>query len=470
MRKGLVIVALLLVLSVGFLTMAARQMDARHTAVSVTEQTLCGDPAAASGLCVSTRAISENHLFWDTTYMAGADPKPETVFTYSNQRIYEGDSSEGYFALERGSLNSGWSGIFTMEDLKVMENESGSEEAYDNVCLIKPVIDVADRTKNGESHTETVRLTDYYAVYPLYYQFHSKSTYSYYYGENAMQIWQYLNRKFPIPIPEDLKLQVTVEKNEEGQICRFEYNQPEGIEAGSWYSSSVVLEDGVFFGLFGEGDFSQIEDGYGLYYMEVTSERHNGGDIDYTWLHEETCENVCPLDRPCTEGQLLASHDEKQVYALTLEGDRLMLTVLDSQSREILQRQDTGLEALPYIIWQGDGVLALVTGDEEWENFTLHVFLVQDDGTLELWLQAPLYHEETSPYWYSTAKLCFDGQRLAIVQYYDTYDRSSHQILIYGENGLQYAGEYHHSGDDLPTRLNTWSSGLEIEWVIDKWQ
>ena len=462
MRKVLIIFAVLLALSVGVIVSAAVNMDAQHENITVTEETLFGDPAAAEGLSVSTLGHRRSRLFWHTSYDAGADPQPETEFTYSNDRIYEEGEYVGSFNLSTSFLNGGMSGSVDLEARLEMQAHNNSEDQQPLLALV----DVASRAKAGEEYKERVRLADYYTYFLLGFHFTPRDGYSPY--ENEFVIWEYLNSVFKIPVPEDLLLDVTITKDAEGRV--YDVNFYEAYDEKEMvthtYTPSAIRDDGVFFGLFGNADFSQIEGGYGLYYMPIGKlEEVDGYSSDmelYDLLPE--CRNIYPMElSDCEDGSLMLSADEAQVYALTKEQGEVVLTVFDGKTCEILQQIRPGTERLPEV-WRDENVVALVTGDENWENFRLQVYLVED-GLLELWLDTELYpNGENGPYWYVDPVMSFDGQRLAIVQYFDHYNASSHRILIYDKTGLQYAGNYHHGGDEVPDRLRTWYSGLQIKW------
>ena len=462
MRKSLVLIAILLALSVGVIASAAVQMDAQHEHITITEETLYGDPAAVEGLHISTRTHSNHRLFWDTSYDAGSEPQPETVFTYSHQRVYEEWESAGYFNLQPSHLNSGFSGHIDLE--KELEEY---EPFSDAPSLWLPVIDVAGRTKAGEEHTERVLLADYYETFPMGYNYDPYRGYGYY--ENQESLRKFFDRTFTIPVPEDLELNVTVCKDEEGQIYNIDYHEPDGISMNT-YTNAVVLEDGVFFGMFGDADFSRLQPGYGLYFMPVGEDKEiaaidgrTGESIPYVYLKQQ-CENIYPMDpKDCEEGSLYLSADRQQVYAFTKEQGQVNLTVFDAHTREVLQQIETGNTRTPTVWCQGE-VVAAVTGDDAWENFRLQVWLVRD-GLLEPWLDTEMYrfHDEYIN-WYVNPVMAFDGERLAFVRYHDNYNDATHRILIYDQSGLLYAGDYHHSGDDLVEHLQTWGNGLQVQW------
>ncbi len=462
MRKVLIIFAVLLTLSIGVIVSAAVNMDAQHENITITEETLFGDPAAAEGLSVSTLGHRSSRLFWHTSYDAGADPRPETEFTYSNDRIYEDGDYVGSFDLRMSFLNGGMSGNVDLEAELDIEAKNNSEDLQPLLALI----DVASRTEAGEEHSELVRLADYYTWLPLGFHFVPRDGYSPY--ENEYAIWEYLNSVFKLPVSENLMLDVTVAKDAEGRIYHVDFYEAydEKAVVTQTYTPSAIRDDGVFFGLFGNADFSQIEVGYGLYYMPIDKLEEVDGyssDMELYGLLPD-CRNIYPMDlADCEEGNLVLSADEEQVYAFTKEKGEIVMTVFDGKTCEILQQLRPGTLNSP-TVWCQDNIVALVTGDENWENFRLQVYLVEN-GLLELWLDTELYpNGEDGPYWYVDPVMSFDRERLAIVQYFDNYNASSHRILIYDQTGLQYAGNYYHSGDEVPDRFRTWSNGLKIGW------
>lgn len=468
MRKSLIIIAILLALSLGVIVSAVTAMDAQHENITITEETLYGDPAAAEGLSVSTRVDSERHLYWDTTYMACADPQPVTDFIYSDERLYEEYEDTGSFYLQLAHLNSGMSGRW--ESIEDLENIHGEEFDMDSPHLMKPVLDVESRTKPGEERKEIIRLADYYDDFPLGFHFMARD--GFLYRENEQSLWKYLNNYFRIPVPEDLELEVTVSKDEAGFIYNIDYYEVSGLGSSytTCYSPSVVRQDGVFFGLCGNVDFSRIEGGYGIYYMPVAKNEkiaaidgQTGETVPQVYLTQRI-ENIYPMDpADCEEMGIYLSADGQQVYAFTKEQGEVILTVFDSETCEIIQQFQPDIGQLP-TLWCQDNIVALITGDEAWENFFLQVYLVED-GKLTLWLDTDMFHAgDKGPYWYMDAELCFDGQRLAIAQYHDNWNVATHRILIYDQTGLQYAGDFHHSGDDLPDRLRTWENGLQLQW------
>ena len=231
-----------------------------------------------------------------------------------------------------------------------------------------------------------------------------------------------------------------------------------------------MLYEGVFFSIVGNVDFSHFPDGYGIYYLPIAENDkitaingRTGEPINQVYVTQRA-KNIYPMDpADCEEMGIYLSADREQVYAFTKEQGEVVLTVFDSQTCEIIQQLKPGIRQMP-TYWCQDNIVVLITGDEAWENFFLQVYLVED-GKLNLWLDTEMFRlQDRGPYWYMGAEMAYDGKRLAIVQYHDNWNIATHRILIYDQSGLQYAGDFHHSSDDLPDRLITWEDGLQIQW------
>ena len=114
MKKHIVIIAVLLVVSIGATALLGNEINATKTDVTITENVIFGDKTVAYGLIVSEISQYDDHLFWDTEYRIDAKPYLNTNYTfYSSEKYYdllgkaeqvlelaacskEEDSSQGY--------------------------------------------------------------------------------------------------------------------------------------------------------------------------------------------------------------------------------------------------------------------------------------------------------------------------------------------------------------------------------------
>lgn len=157
MRKRLILLLALAVLSAAALPLLHSRVNQDQDAVTLTETTLWGDPAAAQGMVVELVTHWNDQLIWNTVCRAGEEPVYETEFTFVPEGVdWPSAPSADSVWLQFATGNFGISGGAI--DLQ--------EHAYAEDMLLRPVLDVAGRTADGETRTETVPLRDYYDYYP----------------------------------------------------------------------------------------------------------------------------------------------------------------------------------------------------------------------------------------------------------------------------------------------------------------
>ena len=83
MRKSLLLVLLLSLLSVGAFGYIASQLLPVRDQVAVRQNIQFGDPSALNGLTVSLLTESDNILHWNTTIETGTDVNAVTDYTYT---------------------------------------------------------------------------------------------------------------------------------------------------------------------------------------------------------------------------------------------------------------------------------------------------------------------------------------------------------------------------------------------------
>jgi hypothetical protein len=81
MRKSLILLLLLTVLSVGTVVLAHSRVNETADAVAIDETVLYGDKAMAEGIEIESRAVCADHMFWDVSYTVGENPAIRTVLT-----------------------------------------------------------------------------------------------------------------------------------------------------------------------------------------------------------------------------------------------------------------------------------------------------------------------------------------------------------------------------------------------------
>lgn len=446
MRTSLILGALLLVCALILGAVALGQLTKAHTDMTITETTLAGDPAAAEGLHVTLTTQRENQLFWTTDYDAGTAPQLRTEFTYFYSRQHEDYVPDDRFSFQLGNLNVGFGGGFSEEDLRLMDEEDkwfGPREGY----MIKPLMELARKVPAGQTMTETVRLRDYYEAYRIGW-----------YGPDPVD-WETLCELLYVPVPEDLLLTVSVTKDSYGNADMMETYPAEGQDQlGLWGEAFPVGQDLYLYLAreeVGREDLTQLPLGYGLYRIPLNEE----GMADVA-----KAENVYPLDP--------VSESFRQVER-SADGSSLYLQIRDEQGmRLVIWNLQTGAaeQAFPlegeqtFDIWM-DGELLVLQDYNEETSRTRITALRKQNGQYALWLRTDLYLLTPEGGWYGEPSLAFDGNRLAIAAYHDTWTTCSHRIQVYTQSGLQYAGDYAHSNDALENGMWTdWPNSLQLTW------
>lgn len=442
MRIRVCILAALAALAVGLTVWAHGSVYAQRNAVEVEQTVLRGDPAKAEGVALELRTGWGQYLVWNTHITAGADLSLHTDYTYGPSAgiAYAGSSTPGELYVD----------VTGMDGPTEQENE-----VEDQRGMQKPYNDVASRCPAGtEEYTETVRLRDYYEVYPLYTpgsvfslipESMQSSRYVLDLGDPELQLQELLREHFPIPVPEEATLTITIGKNAEGHVTHIGRDYD-----GNWLwpfdTCSVVREGGVYF-LFssprdGEPlDTSLFPQGYGVYFLPVElipTKTADGYDADAIRFGDPV--RVCPVE-PAVEYAYLCGGEEGPMYLFTRRDDTLTLTVLDeagAPGQTLTVLEDLGEDGwIGNVCLREDFLLVCLKDDRfrvvETGGAACEAAL---EGTFrDLWTEDRLRFSL-----YGDAPLDYDGQRLAVGGELDT--DCACFLALYGPEGLEYLGTY----------------------------
>ena len=433
MKKYLYLLAAALLLSVGTLAAGHLRVNGAREKMDIRETVLAGDPAAAAGLSVTCHTRDwDGHLLWDTAFTPGGAEQAETVFRLS------GAGEEEPFR---------WSDSVQLEQTSDSFNMRGRNFNLDDQSnpyyLMRPVRDVASRTAAGEARTETVRLADYYESYPIALNTASRkypnSSIDVYSGESA-----WLGEYFKVKVDETLVRVVAVEKDGAGQVVSIsmDIGQKDTNCGGSLVGRGVITEQGIF--LIAESvDVSgnpdgrlTCRDGPGVHLIRYREDREDESFESYVDLFEPR------LFYPTGDGralELAVSPDESELLLYTQEDGKLVLTVLDPATGEVLQRLDLLEQAVGnwgISVIEGDGLYLAVT---ELDRFSL---VSRESGRYEQVLTGTLdmEGEEQSVFGYDPA-LAWDGERMAVATA-GRYTDADIRAAVWDESGLCFLGAY----------------------------
>ena len=439
MRKYLVLLAAVLVLSVGTLAAGHFHINSARDKMDIRETVIKGDPAAAAGLAVTCYTRDwENHLQWDTTFAPGGVEKAKTDFRLSGTgKPYPRQMSD-WVSLEQVRGDFSLQGV----DLDLQETSH---------YLMKPVRDVASRTAAGESRTETVCLNDYYDHFPLALNTHSRE-----YPDASIDVYSeecgWLDGYFRVRIDQPVWREVTVKKGRQGQVIAFEMGSEDMLGEGDLVSCGLITERGIFLiaeTVDDDGEFDgrlECRDGAGVHLIQYREDRESENVESYVDLFEPQ------LFYPTGGARTLwlgISPDERELLLYTWEDGKLVLTVLDTATGEVLQRLDL-IEAEEenrfFSVIEGDGLYLAVSRED---TFSL---VSREGGRYEQVLTGALGLEsaEERNVLRSVSALAWDGRRMALAStnpsamfyYQGTRPDSAIGVGVWDAGGPCFLGTY----------------------------
>ena len=438
MKKFTVLMASLLLLSVGFLAWANPWINRAADQVTFTADTLYGDPSAAEGAVVDTSIQYDQYLFWDSvSHLGASDPETETDY-----RFYSGGHSEIRQRTPRGISFS----IDVSQSWPPLEAPASLAEYARQLWEATPV---------GEEGVLSIPLREYTDIYPLSFSLDvSEEWGALLWGADYTWVGpeevvvpgtqEYLIRTFQqffrIPVAEEARAELQLYRTSDNPEDSNLYLDQDP-SADYYYPStySALAADACFFTFSTrsqEGrlvDTSLIPGGYGLY-------RAPYGDSWEAPVQAEELAMVYPLD-PEVEIIALETDEEKErLVLITREEDTLMATVISCRTYETLQR-------FPVMTPERDALIQCAV----WNDLLLlrdgsQLALVgrEEDGDYALLLTGQELPEAAL---YGDLRLDWDGERLAVVRPLDgSLDRYSYSfnflLAVYDREGLAYAGSY----------------------------
>ena len=474
MKRALALTLLLVLLGGVGLASGTVMIGSEADQVTVTEQVFYGQVSEVEGLAVHQQVEYDNHIRWDITYRPGEDPSAETEFTYSPTTFdfnYEGfyngisissslDYAQSYRSLETG---------------QVQDNSAKSQygaSAEELVGINRAYHALYEETDAGEEGTKTIRLADYYDYYPLQFELShpNHSTWwnwslefdylEYEEGEardSRLAILDY----FRIPVLEDETLELSIQKQADGQLWSTGYSSTDSDSYQIWARADYT-DDAVYFTINNYTtngnvmDLSMIPGGFGIYRLGVPVTTMENAEHYPNKVPVQEVSTVFSLDPATVVTALQVSEDQTRLYLLTIEDGQHMFTVLDLETYEVLQKMTLGpcgnesfYWNLECYLYEKDNALIALVGAVADMNNAFCVLLPQADGTFEqafLTQQESIYRysEDLNVFTvYSAGSFDWDGTRLAVCDRLSDHSQSratycSFAISVYDASGLLY--------------------------------
>lgn len=452
MKRTLSLLLALLLVSAGLLTAGAVYLTGTEDDIVLTHNLVAGDPAAAQGITLTLpTGTQQAKLCWETTVDLGtAELYPETEFRfYPTGRTWE-STPEPRVEIYTGSTSFSMSSSGGIDFSEYTgEGEWDPGRSMEHSLMVLSAADVAERTENGETRTETLRLADYYDYYPITVELYLPDQEG---RSHVYATWadcQALTDYFGLRVPEDLMVEVSVTKDELGQVYNVETNDT-GNQRFWFDCQAIVVENGICMSISVESenidaseDLVACRDGYGLYFIPFSEELKTDYEQGDPVFDLENIRMFCPLAQGSSP-LLLNREAERQVLLYAREDGALKLSVFDTDTWQCVQWETIfplGEEDHYSLLGSGDGFMVLYQADNifrvvEEEN---GVYTPALSGT---WDRGEGYVDE---WWYETA-CAYDGERL-VISGITGNGNGSLWVQVYDETGLTYGARIDHSLD-----------------------
>ncbi|MBQ9765603.1 MAG: hypothetical protein IJW18_05360 [Lachnospiraceae bacterium] len=441
MKKGFIVMALLVVFAVVALPLAYMEINEEKEKIYITEEVVSGNPSAAEGVTLTLDTIIDEHMFWNTSYTVGRGEDATSDFDFdANGFRYERKLIE--------DINMG-----TITNFGTSASGNGSNSAVDiyDMHLSKIIGAVADMCPAGEKITEIVNFADYYDSYPI----------SCYVRNDELDVYlnDYDNEAFTelfrIDAYENFRLEVDIEKNEDGGVIHVDCREMDGYGCGYYTAEAYDFgEKGCYYAFEcsdENGEVAKLNQNSGIFYMPYEDENRRK-TIDVKGV-----EKVCELPEGMLPGKMFLVEEDNALYML----------VADKKEYRLL-------------VYELDGIIPVMTQDisiMEAEGMHFSDMTLEDGGILIKWNDRSFVFvsllEDEARVWCSDVfakdtqyALCdfgrehrcmFDGERLVLAVTEDV-GKLMTVLTVYSEDGMEYCGTYTHSGTehellDYTTRL-----------------
>ena len=423
MKKALVLTIALIALSVSAMMFVFVVTDAARNQVNITETAIFGDVSTADGLEILVRTHYGHHLFWDTTYQTDT-AKAQTNYLFSQSQINEYPPEE-------------YSGVYLESEIEYDFNLRQEGEQSGIAVAYKELF---DQTPVGVEGTTTVRLKDYYDFYPMRVTLdmpgNTLGWSSDYYTGAAPEpgTEEYIIRAFEdffqIPVIDDETVNISITKNADGSVGGYGGGS---TDSDSFYISTLsALTDDVCYFTFDSHtmngnvvDTSLIPGGYGIYCLPYNEGGVVKDGLKMSGILIDELSMVYSLNPKDTVFGLYANPGQTKLLLLTNENNVCVLTVIDLETMESLQRLELATLGEDGSVWNTyyyDDFFTLWLSENQ-----IAVVDINEEGEYEHRFTVELTDEADELYLLNTSSVMdWDGEKLVVSGILDkAYDRKN---------------------------------------------
>ena len=440
MKKSVIAFVVLFVLTIPVAIGCGIAVYAPREALEVEERIHYGEQSAAHGITVDVKTTVEDHLFWDTNISVGGEIKHD--YTFYNEKPFDVPPpyNEQYLGVE------------------VYYNLVGSTDWDENrnsvaIMLEEAVKDIASHAPTPtKNYRKTIPLADYVEYMPYYIYEYAFEGY-HFTRESAQEVTDY----FKIPTPDNFMIEVSISKNEMGEIfhssCR-ENNAHDG------HSTFHLLEIGDCVFAIPWRIAEVPADMQGVHHFTLTSGKKENqvlveGQTARGYDIEDTM-SIPKMVYPYVDGtevvEFVPSADEKSLLMVTRKDNMLTLVVLDAETGAYVDSQKISEPSQKYVAFDmevredflvfffEDGTVQVVT----WENGDYQIAMTV---CLTDYPQIPLLNGDSCLVEAISQRtpiaLDYDGSRLAIAVINETNEGIPVARLLVIEDGtLTFVVDY----------------------------
>lgn len=478
MKRSFLLI-LLLVVSIGSVSVFASNVYKEHDNVTFHESVLYGDRSAADGLNIKLHTYQSSQLFWDTTCKFDNEVAVDTEYNFypMNHHIDFPESSYGISFM----CNSDY---------------APDSAAYSDTNIHQPGISAAYQElfhslNPGEEKEKTIFLKDYMDYYEFDISFafpnctnHGNTSELLYSDPGAIKADPTLialndvKEYFKIPVLDTETHLISVGKHKSGALTSLGggTSESERFDMESWSVSTDSTCYFTFNPRSTEGnlvDLSELPEGFGIFALPYTRVSDDV-KFDFSTVKTDRISMVYTLDPNAEIYSLDIDESKTKLFLYTKEEGQLWMTVIDIATMSTLQKFsliETTKDSWPSIY---NYSYFIAVFDSYKEQIT--VFALNEKQEYELQFTCDYQPAENMEYYWYPAGLAYDGERLATTgtlrnYSYGNKDYCDFYIMVYDKDGLQYLGKFDNSLDsgldnnwyEYPCKSNL-SNAIDISW------
>ena len=463
MRKTLILILLLTLLSAGTMTYAVLDLYPLRDQVSVRELSTedyglesIGNTSILKGLTATLKTDYYEAMCWETSVHFG-DVLPETETEYSLQ-----------FPLKKTTN-------YTRTGSRI-ELRTIASNVLDGTDIMKELEGMAKGLAPGEERTKLIHLKDYADYYNVQATFvfphgtfswreEAPSTIE---NDTEAALKKLVDENFLFPLEDSANVIAQVENNVKyGPSYGYSMNHTsEGYSLevidtfcgdSAWFGFSHTTEGGWI------PDLTQLPLGYGIYRLTIPEDGSQPSLI-----------NVCPLETGTTVLKLTVEAGGERVLAHTVENGKYTVTVIsvaDNTAVQRLELADFPSNSEAWATYEAEGCTA-VTLSHKIETRQLILLTCNESGLYQIHWNQTLPSEESTMLSYSdnsfrdyyydhSPSIAWNGRYLAFGLSEDY--RTQFELALYDETGLVYNGYYRTSLNHWPVEPDK-ATPLTLAW------